>query len=183
MNHEHMSHMLPDFIHGTLQPEDHALVEHAIAHSNDLEQEYHALKRVFDTLRKEDILLMMNENAASVGVLFPLKKTKNLLIPKILIGTSTSIAACVLLWIGISQKTIDTPQQKLPTNSSAVQLADIMDENSTLDLQSDEVEEVILDDILSVYVSDIESGTDINPLLEQEITTFLLQENLDDEAL
>jgi hypothetical protein len=45
------------------------------------------------------------------------------------------------------------------------------------------VEEVILDEILTVYVSDIESGKEINPLLEKEITNYLLQENADEDVL
>ena len=42
---------------------------------------------------------------------------------------------------------------------------------------------MILDEILTVYVSDIESGNEINPLLEKEITNYLLQENADEEVL
>jgi hypothetical protein len=45
------------------------------------------------------------------------------------------------------------------------------------------VEEVILDELLTLYVSDIESGKEINPLLENEITNYLLQESSDEEVL
>ena len=62
-------------------------------------------------------------------------------------------------------------------------MAETIDEFTPLELQSEDVEEVILDEILTVYVSDIESGKEINPLLEKEITNYLLQENADEEVL
>jgi hypothetical protein len=62
-------------------------------------------------------------------------------------------------------------------------LTETIDEYTPLELQSEDVEEVILDEILTVYVSDIESGKEINPVLEKEITNYLLQENTDEEVL
>ena len=183
MNHEHISHMLPDFIHGTLQPEDHSVVQKAIADSKELQQEYHELQQVFNALKKDDIIQLMHEEAASVSIFVPMDIKKKLFIPKILIGATTSIAACLLLWIGISKQSNDSHLKRESRDISTAHLADILDEYSTLELQSDEVEEVILDDILTVYVSDIETGKEINPLLEEEITNFLLQENQEDEAL
>jgi predicted ribosome quality control (RQC) complex YloA/Tae2 family protein len=62
-------------------------------------------------------------------------------------------------------------------------LAETIDEFTPLELQSEDVEEVILDELLTLYVSDIESGKEINPLLENEITNYLLQESSDEEVL
>ena len=45
------------------------------------------------------------------------------------------------------------------------------------------MEEAILDDVLTLYISDIETGKEINPLLEEEITEYLLKEHQDDETL
>jgi transposase len=103
--------------------------------------------------------------------------------PKIMIGTTTSIAACLLLWIGINNQISSNVQngdvKKIPT----IELAETIDEFTPLELQSEDVEEVILDEILTLYVSDIESGKEINPVLEKEITNYLLQENTDEEVL
>jgi phosphatidylglycerophosphatase A len=104
-------------------------------------------------------------------------------IPKIMIGTTTSIAACLLLWIGINEQTTINVQKSDIIKIPSIELAETMDEYTALELQSEDVEEVILDEILTVYVSDIESGNEINPLLEKEITNYLLQENADEEVL
>jgi transposase len=88
-----------------------------------------------------------------------------------------------LLWIGINNQISSNVQngdvKKIPT----IELAETIDEFTPLELQSEDVEEVILDEILTLYVSDIESGKEINPVLEKEITNYLLQENTDEEVL
>jgi len=95
----------------------------------------------------------------------------------------TSIAACLLLWIGINEKTPINVEKSEIMKIPSIELAETIDEYTPLELQSEDVEEVILDEILTVYVSDIESGKEINPLLEKEITNYLLQENADEEVL
>ncbi len=182
-NHEYIEQLLPDYINGTLSEADIYIVEQALATSKDLQQKHDECAQVFSALKKEDILQLMNQEAESVDVIIPLKAKKKMVIPKIMIGTTTSIAACLLLWVGINNQISSNVQnvdvKKIPT----IELAETIDEYTPLELQSEDVEEVILDEILTLYVSDIESGKEINPLLEKEITDYLLQESSDEEIL
>jgi hypothetical protein len=182
-NHEYIEQLLPDYINGTLTEDDIYIVEQALASSKDLQQKHDEYAQVFSALKKEDIIQLMNQEAESVDVIIPLKAKKKMVIPKIIIGTATSIAACLLLWVGINNQISSNVQngdvKKLPT----IELAETIDEYTPLELQSEDVEEVILDEILTLYVSDIESGKEINPLLEKEITDYLLQESSDEEIL
>jgi len=182
-NHEYIEQLLPDYINGTLSEADIYIVEQALATSKDLQQKHDEYAQVFSALKKEDIIQLMNQEAESVDVIIPLKAKKKMVIPKIMIGTTTSIAACLLLWVGINNQISSNVQnvdvKKIPT----IELAETIDEYTPLELQSEDVEEVILDEILTLYVSDIESGKEINPLLEKEITDYLLQESSDEEIL
>jgi hypothetical protein len=182
-NHEYVEHLLPDYINGTLSEADMHIVEKALASSHDLQHKHDEYVQVFTALKKEDIIQLMNDEVESVDLTLPFKAKRNMFMPKIMIGTTTSIAACLLLWIGINEQTPINVQKgdvmKIPT----IELAETIDEYTPLELQSEDVEEVILDEILTVYVSDIESGKEINPLLEKEITNYLLQENVDEEVL
>jgi hypothetical protein len=175
--------MIPDYINGTLSDAEMHIVEQALASSHDLQHKHDEYVHVFTALKKEDIIQLMNDEVESVDVILPFKAKRKMLIPKIMIGTTTSIAACLLLWIGINEQSPINIQNgnvmKIPT----IELAETIDEYTPLELQSEDVEEVILDEILTVYVSDIESGKEINPLLEKEITNYLLQENTDEEIL
>jgi hypothetical protein len=182
-NHERILQMIPDYINGTLSDAEMHIVEQALASSHDLQHKHDEYVHVFTALKKEDIIQLMNDEVESVDVILPFKAKRKMLIPKIMIGTTTSIAACLLLWIGINEQSPINIQNgnvmKIPT----IELAETIDEYTPLELQSEDVEEVILDEILTVYVSDIESGKEINPLLEKEITNYLLQENTDEEIL
>ena len=182
-NHERISQMIPDYINGTLSEVDMHIVEKALASSHDLQHKHDEYIHVFTALKKEDIIQLMNDEVESVDVILPFKAKRKMFIPKIMIGTTTSIAACLLLWIGINNQISSNVQngdvKKLPT----IELAETIDEFTPLELQSEDVEEVILDELLTLYVSDIESGKEINPLLENEITNYLLQESSDEEVL
>jgi hypothetical protein len=182
-NHEYIEHLLPDYINGTLSEADIYVVEQALASSKDLQQKHDEFVQVFSVLKQDIIMQLMNDEVESVDVIIPLKAKKKMMIPKIIIGTTTSIAACLLLWIGINNQISSNVQngdvKKIPT----IELAETIDEFTPLELQSEDVEEVILDEILTLYVSDIESGKEINPVLEKEITNYLLQENTDEEVL
>ena len=182
-NHEYIEQLLPDYINGTLSEADIYIVEQALSTSKDLQQKHDEYAQVFSALKKEDIIQLMNQEAESVDVIIPLKAKKKMVIPKIMIGTTTSIAACLLLWVGINNQISSNVQnvdvKKIPT----IELSETIDEYTPLELQSEDVEEVILDEILTLYVSDIESGKEINPLLEKEITDYLLQESSDEEIL
>lgn len=182
-NHEYIEYLLPDYINGTLSEADIYIVEKALASSKDLQQKHDEFVQVFGVLKQDDIIQLMNDEVESVDVTLPFKAKRNMFMPKIMIGTTTSIAACLLLWIGINNQISSNVQNgddmKIPT----IELAETIDEFTPLELQSEDVEEVILDEILTLYVSDIESGKEINPVLEKEITNYLLQENTDEEVL
>ena len=182
-NHERISLMIPDYINGTLSEADTHIVEKALASSHDLQHKHDEYVHVFTALKKEEIIQLMNDEVESVDVILPFKAKRKMFIPKIMIGTTTSIAACLLLWIGINEQTPINVQKSDVMKIPTIELAETIDEYTPLELQSEDVEEVILDEILTVYVSDIESGKEINPLLEKEITNYLLQENVDDEVL
>jgi len=182
-NYEHIAQMIPDYINGTLSEADMLLVEQALDNSPDLQQKHDEYVQVFNVLKKEDIIQMMNDDVQSVHVVIPLKARRKLFVPKFIIGTTTSIAASLLLWIGINEQTPINVQKGDAMKISTIELAETIDDYIPLELQSEDVEEVILDEILTVYVSDIESGKEINPLLEKEITNYLLQENTDEEVL
>jgi hypothetical protein len=182
-NHERISQMIPDYINGTLSEVDMHIVEKALASSHDLQHKHDEYVHVFTALKKEDIIQLMNDEVESVDVILPFKAKRKMFIPKIMIGTTTSIAACLLLWIGINEQTPINVEKSDIMKIPSIELTETIDEYTPLELQSEEVEEVILDEILTVYVSDIESGKEINPVLEKEITNFLLQENTDEEVL
>lgn len=182
-DHELISQMIPDYINGTLSEADMQIVEQALASSTDLQHKHDEYIHVFKTLKKQDIIQLMNDEVESVDVILPLKAKKKMFLPKIMIGTTTAIAACLLLWIGVNTQThfyVLNDDVKKRTN---IELAETIVDFTPLELQSEDMEEVILDEILSVYISDIESGKEINPLLENEITKYLLQENSVDETL
>lgn len=183
IDHELISHMIPDYINGKLSEADMQIVEKALASSHDLQHKHDEYVHVFKALKKEDIIQLMNEEVESVDVILPLKAKKKMFFPKILIGTTTAIAACLLLWIGVNTQTQINVLKDDVKKITNIELAETIDEFTPLELQSEDVEEVILDEILTVYVSDIESGKEINPLLEKEITNYLLQENADEEVL
>jgi hypothetical protein len=182
-NHENVEQLLPDYINGTLSEADISIVEQALASSKDLQKKHDEFVQVFSVLKQDNIIQLMNDEVESVDVIIPLKAKRKMIFPKIMIGITTSIAACLLLWIGINNqissnvKNVDV--KKIPT----IELAGTIDEYTPLELQSEDVEEVILDEILTLYVSDIESGKEINPVLENEITNYLLQESSDEEVL
>ena len=182
-NHERISQMIPEYINGTLSQADTHIVEEALASSDDLQHKHDEYVDVFNALKKEDIIQLMNDEVESVDVILPFKVKRKMFIPKIMIGTTTSIAASLLLWIGINEKTPINVEKSEIMKIPSIELAETIDEYTPLELQSEDVEEVILDEILTVYVSDIESGKEINPLLEKEIINYLLQENTDEEVL
>lgn len=182
-NHEHIAQMIPDYINGTLSEADKHIVEQALASSHDLQHTHDEYIHVFTALKKEDIIQLMNDEVESVNVILPFKAKRKMFIPKIVIGATTSLAACLLLWIGINEQTPSIIEKSDVIKIPSIEFAETIDEYTPLELQSEEVEEVILDEILTVYVSDIESGKEINPLLEKEITNYLLQENADEEVL
>ena len=183
IDHELISQMIPDYINGTLSEADMHIVEEALASSTDLQQKHDEFVQVFSVLKQDDIIQLMNDEVESVDVIIPLKAKKKMMIPKIIIGTTTSIAACLLLWIGINEQTHINVLNDDVKKAVKIELAETIDDFTLLELQSEDVEEVILDEILTVYVSDIESGKEINPVLENEITKYLLQESSDEEVL
>ena len=118
-NHERISLMIPDYINGTLSEADTHIVEKALDSSHDLQHKHDEYVHVFNALNKEDIIQLMNDEIESVDVILPFKVKRKMFIPKIMIGTTTSIAACLLLWIGINEQTPINVQKgdvmKIPT--------------------------------------------------------------------
>ena len=182
-DHEHLSHLIPDYINGALDEADRILVEQAIASSPTLKEMHDEFLLVFETLNTETIKHVMQAEAESVHVILPIRAHSKIKIPKLMIGITTSIAACLLLWVGISKQNKSKSNAFQTGISSTVSLSENIDEFALLELQSEEVEEVILDDVLNLYVSDIETDKEINRLLEEEITQYLLKENQDEDEL
>ena len=181
--HEYISHLIPDYINGTLDESDRILVENAIASSPDMKKLHDDFLLVFESLNKETIKEMMQNESESVHVLVPIRNQNRMKFPKLMIGITTSIAACLLLWVGISQQYNSKSDSVQSKNYSSISLSEDLDEYALFELQTEDLDEVILDDVLNVYVSDIETGREINHLLEEEITRYLLKENQDEDEL
>lgn len=180
---EHIEQLIPDYINGTIDEDTKLLVERAIATSPSLKKMHNDFLCVFESLNKEDIQSLMLAESNSVNIPIPDKVGNVHTIPKIMIGAITTIAACLILWIGISHQQVAPSTDIQSTISSNVFVNNSVDEFDLLELQSEDLEEVILEDVLDLYVSDIETEKDINPLLEEEITKYLLKDNHDDEVL
>lgn len=180
---EHISHLIPDYINGTLDESDRILVEHAIASSADLKQIHDEFRLVFETVNRESIKHMMQIDSETVHVKLPVRIQNRMKYPKLMIGITTSFAACFLLWIGISHQHANNSQSIQSDSTPAILITDNVDDDTLWELHYEDVDEAILDDVLNLYVSDIETGKEINRLLENEITQYLLKENQDDEEL
>ena len=61
----------------------------------------------------------------------------------------------------------------------------LSDEIHGLTMNPDDLEDIMLEEVLALYVRDIESDGDepLNPVLEEEITKFLLKDSKDEESL
>ena len=61
----------------------------------------------------------------------------------------------------------------------------LSDEIHGLTMSPDDLEDIMLEEVLALYVRDIESegNAPLNPILEDEITKFLLKESKDEESL
>jgi len=86
-NHERISQMIPEYINGTLSQADTHIVEEALASSDDLQHKHDEYVDVFNALKKEDIIQLMNDEVESVDVILPFKVKRKMFIPKIMIGT------------------------------------------------------------------------------------------------
>lgn len=180
-DYEYIKQLIPDYINGALNDADRILVENAIASSPDFKVLFDEFLLVFESLNKEEIKQLMDADSESVQVMIPRKSRNIHKVPTIIIGFTTSVAACLLLWIGISeQQASNSFAQK---SKSALSSTETIDDEIVWELYSEDVEEAILDDVLTLYISDIETGKEINPLLEEEITEYLLKEHQDDETL
>ena len=104
----------------------------------------------------------------------------------LIIGASTAIAACTLIWIGITHVPKDE-KSKVSSISTEYQMTPVLlsDEIHGLTMSPDDLEDIMLEEVLALYVRDIESegNAPLNPILEDEITKFLLKESKDEESL
>jgi hypothetical protein len=180
---EHLSHMLPDYINGTLPEADKKMIQQALLVSPDLQEEYEAFKHILNALDKENIIELMNHEADFVQVKLSEKKQTMIRFPKIIIGATTSLAACLLLWIGISKNDMQSIQNSDMIHSQPTLISNDIEDELIMEMHSEDVEAALMDEILSVYTSDIESGKVLDPVLEEEITKYLLQEIHDEETM
>lgn len=187
-NHE-ISLLFPDHINGTLCPEERRMVDEALLSSPELQAEYDSFHRVFQLLDRDEIISEMESQARAIELhaFVPISKKRPMLQPvPLIIGASTAIAACMLIWIGMTNASKDV-KTDVSSISTEYQMTPVLlsDEIHGLTMSPDDLEDIMLEEVLALYVRDIESegNAPLNPILEDEITKFLLKESKDEESL
>lgn len=182
--HEILS-LFPDHINGKLSEHDKRMVDETLRISPELKAEYEEYAHVFHVLNKSDILSSM-ESKADTFILKPMKLKLMRPIP-FMIGSVTTLAACLLVWIGITSSDYVSSVQKKNDIVSHFEVEPVLFVNNLngSDISTDELEDIMLEEVLALYVRDIESDMDapLNPVLEEEITKYLLKESQDEESM
>lgn len=184
-----ISLLFPDHINGTLSPEERKMVDDALQSSRELQAEYDSMHRVFQLLDRVEILTDMEMQAHSIGLnsFVRVSPKRPILQPvRLMIGASTAIAACMLIWIGMTH-TSKQEKSNATLQTSQYEMTPVLlsDEIHGLTMTPDDLEDIMLEEVLALYVRDIESDGDepLNPVLEEEITKFLLKDSKDEESL
>lgn len=190
MNKHEISLLFPDHIHGQLPEHERNIVDEALRTSPELKAEYDEFVHVFSILNQKDILSNMEKNSENI-VLQPLMRT--LIRPPhkrpvhIFIGSATALAACLLIWIGITSTNRVPPIENTTQSVSGIEFQQVLytDNLNGLDIKQDDLEDIMLEEVLALYVREIESDIDapLNPILEEEITKYLLKESQDEESM
>ncbi|MGA1278413.1 MAG: hypothetical protein ACO30P_08340 [Candidatus Kapaibacteriota bacterium] len=187
-NHE-ILYLFPDHINGALSQEERRMVDEALLSSPELQAEYDSFHRVFQLLDRDEIISEMESQARAIELhaFVPISKKRPMLQPvPLIIGASTAIAACMLIWIGIkNEPTLDKGKSSSITSRYEISPVLLSDEIHGLTMSPDDLEDIMLEEVLALYVRDIESegNAPLNPILEDEITKFLLKESKDEESL
>ncbi|NBO70161.1 MAG: hypothetical protein EBU66_05165 [Bacteroidetes bacterium] len=188
-DHNGISLLFPDHINGTLSLEERKMVDEALQSSPELQAEYDSMHRVFQLLDRDEILADMEMQAHSIGLnsFVRVSSKRPILQPvRLMIGASTAIAACMLIWIGITHTSKqENSNATLQTSQYEITPVLLSDEIHGLTMTPDDLEDIMLEEVLALYVRDIESDGDapLNPVLEEEITKFLLKDSKDEESL
>ncbi|MFM7156973.1 MAG: hypothetical protein ACKO0Y_04080, partial [Bacteroidota bacterium] len=164
------------------------MVDEALQSSPELQAEYDSMHRVFQLLDRDEILADMEMQAQSIGLnsFVRVSPKRSTLQPvRLMIGASTAIAACMLIWIGTHTSKQEKSNATLQTSQYEMTPVLLSDEIHGLTMTADDLEDIMLEEVLALYVRDIESDGDapLNPVLEEEITKFLLKDSKDEESL
>jgi len=182
--HEILS-LFPDHINGKLAEHDKLIVDEALRSFPELKAEYDEYVQVFHSLNKTDILSTMEAKADT----FALKSMnpKMMRPMQIMIGSVTTLAACLLVWIGITSTDHVSSIEKSPATVGHIEVESVSyaDNLNGTNISTDDLEDIMLEEVLALYVRDIESDLDapLNPVLEEEITKYLLKESQDEESM
>ena len=191
MNDYHViQEMFPDHINGALNKEEKQMVDNALASSEQMRAEYSAIREVMSVFDREKVKTMMEEESrfSISNIELSETNTKRKIYPiKAFISGATALAACLLLWIGVHHENINESKSAKLNLQQQTGFAQIsyVDDMSELTMSQDELEDIMLEEVLALYVRDIESDNDapLNPILEEEITKYLLKETQDEESL
>jgi hypothetical protein len=191
MNDYHaIQEMFPDHINGALNKEEKQMVDNALASSEQLRAEYSAIKEIMSVFDREKVKTMMEEESRFSISKIELSESngeRKIYPIKAFISGATALAACLLLWIGVYHENNNESKSAKFNLQQQTDFAQIsyVDDMSELTMSQDELEDIMLEEVLALYVRDIESDNDapLNPILEDEITKYLLKETQDEESL